>query len=259
MVQEYTSGDAGSVDLTRSIEFQGRYRPNEPRLSIVPALPPISKVIQFKLFTNDNGNTNVQNVLYFSYSGSLAATDLQTLCNNMVSAWVTNMLPKLVNTNHILGVTGNDLSSVTAPKSASTGVVSAGTVTPPAITSGAAFVIGHDTSRKYKGGHSRTYITGLPTSDLADGNTWSAAAQTAILTAWNAFITAFTQTLVPAAVGALTQVVAHRYGRTAGSPVLALGSKSPSVPLTTPFADPVTASIANPQVGSQRRRNQQVG
>lgn len=223
------------------------------------ALPPLPKVIQFKIFTNDHGNSNVQNVLYFSYTGSLAATDLQTLCNNLVAAWVANILPKLVNTNSILGVTGDDLSSDTAPKSASTSVVSAGTVTPPSITSGAAFVIGHDTSRKYKGGHSRSYITGLPTSDLADGNTWSAAAQTAILSAWNAFVTAFTQTLVPAAVGALTQVVAHRYGKTPGSPVLALGSGSKSVPLTTPFADPVTASVANPQVGSQRRRNQQAG
>lgn len=223
------------------------------------ALPPLPKVIQFKVFTNDNGNTNVQNILYFRYTGNVGSTDMQTLCNNLFTDWVTALFSHLVNTNHLLGVTGNDLSSVTAAKSASTAAVATATAVPPGVTSGAAFIIGHETSRKYKGGHSRTYLTGLPVSSLSDGNTWSAAAQTTILSAWNAFVTAFTSTLVPAAVGQLIQVVAHRYGASPTAPVLAGVSASKSVPLLTPFSDDVTASIANPQVGSQRRRNQQVG
>jgi len=127
------------------------------------------------------------------------------------------------------------------------------------MTNGAAVVISHETSRKYKGGHSRTYVAGMPRQSLSDGNTLSTLGATALLSAWNAFITAFITTAVPAAVGALQQVVAHRYGKTATAPVLSASTGVRSVPLTTPFTDPITASVINPQLGSQRRRNQQAG
>lgn len=217
------------------------------------------KCIQFKLFFNDHGNTNVQCMFYVRYTGTLASTDLQTLCNNLFSQWATHMGPQISQSCSLLGVTGNDLSSVTGAKSASTGVAQPGTNINGFNPNGAAFVIGHETARKYRGGHSRTYIPGTPNGSLSDGNTWSNAFQAATLTAWNAFVTAFIQTAVPAAVGALTQVVAHRYGASATAPVSGGVSALKSVPLANPFTDDVTASVANPQVGSQRRRNQQAG
>lgn len=225
----------------------------------MPPLPAVPKCIQFKLFFNDNGNSNVQMLLYFTYTGTLAQADLQALCNQLQTQWNTHMGPQICATCSLLGVTGNDLSSSLAPKSASTGAAQAGGLANPELSSGAAFVISHETARKYRGGHSRSYIPGQAQQHLADGNTWTAAVQSAMLTAWNAFVTSFITTAVPVAVGTLQQVVAHRYGRSATAPVLSAGTESPSVPLANPFTDPVTASIANPQVGSQRRRNQQAG
>lgn len=223
------------------------------------ALPPVPKTIQFKLFFNSHGNSNVQNILYFTYTGTLASTDLQTICNNLLSQWATHMSPQQCTTTSLLGVTGNDLSSVTAAKSASSGVPAAGGNVGAEVSNGAAFVIGHETNRKYKGGHSRSYVPGVAVSELSDGNTWSNTFQASMISAWNAFVTAFISTAVPAAVGTLAQVVAHRYGASPIAPVSGGVSVLKSVPLASPFTDPVTASVANPQVGSQRRRNQQAG
>jgi hypothetical protein len=234
-------------------------RLSETRPFIMAALPPVPKCIQFKLYFNDHGNSNVQNLLYFSYTGTLAATDLQTLCNNLMSQWATHMGVEQVNSCSLLGVTGNDLSSVTGAKAASTLGATTGTASPPGLSNGAACVISHESARKYKGGHSRTYVPGMQEASLSDGNTWLNTFQASILSAWNAFISAFIATAVPAAVGTLAQVVAHRYGASATAPVLSAASGRKSVPLATPFTDLVTGTTVNPQVGSQRRRNQQAG
>lgn len=225
----------------------------------MPALAPVPSTIQFKLFFNDHGNSNVQTLLYVSYSSTLAQSDLQTLCNTCFTQWATHMLPNQVPNLSLLGVTGNDLSAVTAPKAASTFPSQAGTNAGSPIPNAANFIISHETARKYRGGHSRSYIMGMPANQLADGNTWTSPWQTTMLTAWNAFLSGLLTTGVPVAVGTLQHVVAHRYGRTKDGTPGTPDSDLPSVPLDKPFTDPVTAEVANPQVGSQRRRNQQAG
>jgi len=223
----------------------------------MPALPPVPKTIQFTLFYNDNGNANVHNILYYTYSGTLALADLTTLCNNVMTAWGAQFAAQTMPSCSLVGVIGNDLSSNLAPKSASTSAAVPGTNAGQNLSNGATPVFSYLTSRKYRGGHSRTYTPGAVRNSLSDGNTWSGTARTAMQAAWVAFLNAIVTTAVPAAVGQLTHVVAHRYGKTATSPVSGTSSPTRSVPLTTPFTDPVTAVVLNPQIGSQRRRNQQ--
>lgn len=221
------------------------------------ALPPVPKCIQFQLLYTDGADTDIRNMLYFTYTQTLSSTDLQTLCNTMVTVWGSHMAGQTVQRCVLEGVIATDLSGPTSAEGSSSIASIPGTIVPATsqgLTSGAAFVMSNITALKYRGGHSRNYIPGLPQSGLLDANTWTVAFQTTIINAWAAFLQAFVSTAVPTAVGVLQQVVAHRFGKTAGAPVLS-GVKS--VPLSNPFTTAVTAHKTNPQVGSQRRRNQQ--
>jgi hypothetical protein len=198
-------------------------------------------------------------MLYFTYTQTMSATDLGTLTNNMKNDWVTHMAGQTTANISLLEVFANDLSSVTAPEAVDSLPSRPGTIVPatsPSLPYATCFVVGNETNRKYRGGHSRNYLPGMPQSGMVDGNTWSVAFQSAIITAWQAFLQEFVTTLVPTAVGVLTQTVAHRFGRPAGAPP---DSELPSVPLANPFTDTVVAYHSDPQVGSQRRRNHQGG
>lgn len=222
-------------------------------------LPPISKAIQFKLFYNDQGNANVINELWLTYSSTLAQSDLVILCNNIMTSWGAQFAAQVMPSCSLIGVTGNDMSSNIAPQAGSTHAAIPGSNAGQNIPNGSCGVISYETNLKYKGGHGRVYVPGLPRNALSDGNTWTATARAAIQAAWAAFITEITTVAVPAAVGALTHVIAHRYGKTAAAPVGVSVSSVKSVPLTSPFTTPVNSYFMNPQVASQRRRNQQSG
>lgn len=221
------------------------------------ALPPLPKTLQMQLIYAWGSNANIRNMLYFTYSGGVSAGDLLVLTRNMKTQWGLHMAPQTVSDCFLDTVFGNDLNSNLGAQAIDGNPAVVGTAAGTRTTAGAAFVIGNESALKYRGGHSRTYLPGMPEPNTSDSNSWSTVAQQAILTAWSAFITAFITTAVPAAVGTLQQVVAHRFGKTAGSPVSTADIDVPSVPLTSPFTQPITGYRTNPQVGSQRRRNQQ--
>jgi hypothetical protein len=201
----------------------------------------------------------MQNALWFTYTGTAAATDLNTLMGIVVSAWSANIAPHYSTNGHLVGVEITDLNSKTGAKVGET-VSVAGTQAGNELTSGVAAVVSGKESDRYRGGHRRVYLPSRNGNDLADANTWSVAFQTAISAAWQAFVNQIISA-APAALGALKDVIVHRFGATAGSPVLATSGKMrlKSVPLTTPITHPITSYVTNPQVASQRRRNQQTG
>jgi hypothetical protein len=221
------------------------------------ALPPIPNALQMQLIYSWGSNTDIRNILYFKYSGSISSGDLLTLVRSMKTSWTAHMAPQTVTDCFLTTVFGNDVASNLGAQAIDGNPAVAGTAAGTRTTAGAAFVIGNETALKYRGGHSRTYIPGMPESNTSDSNSWTTVAQQAMLTAWSAFIQAFITSAVPAAVGSLQQAVAHRFGKSATAPVLAADTDVPSVPLTSPFLQVITAYRTNPQVASQRRRNQQ--
>lgn len=224
------------------------------------ALPPVPDTIEVTLVGNDGGDGNIQNKYHFTYSGTADATSLNTLLGIVATSWSANLAPHLPSTYHLTSITINDLNSATGAKVGESLSI-AGTLTPgTALTSGAAAVLSLQTSLKYRGGHGRTYLGGMVKESTADANTWTTVFQAALQAALAAFINEIISA-APALLGALKHVIVHRFGKTAGSPVAQAGFKvtAKSVPLTTPFTMPVTGIVTNPQVASQRRRNQQRG
>lgn len=222
----------------------------------MPPLPDVPNVIQITLRYTDGGDSNMQNHWYMSYTGTVSETDAATFAATVNSQWLTHIAPEIGNWANLLSVTVNDLSSTLGAKVINeTG--GAGTASPPKLSSGVAAVISRIESDKYRGGHSRIYVPGIPEGNLATSNTWSTTFQSALSAAWLAFITALIQN-APSAFQTLKDAVVHRYGRTATAPVSgAIPYKTPSVPLTTPIVHPVTSYLVNPKCTSQRRRNLQ--
>lgn len=225
----------------------------------MPALPNVPLTIRVKLIGNDGGDNNIQNAWYFTYTGTASATDLNTLMGIVVSAWSANIATHTCSSYHLIGVEITDLNSKTGAKVFET-VSVAGTGSTPELSSGTAVVVRGAEGDRYRGGHRRVYLGGRSQPDLADPNTWTVAFQTAIASGVQAFVNQIISA-APAAMGALKDVVVHRFGPSANAPVSMEGYRITrlSVPLTTPITHPITGYSTNPQVASQRRRNQQVG
>jgi hypothetical protein len=224
----------------------------------VPAQALVPTTIAIKLTGSDGGGAQINNTYYFTYGTSAGSGDLTTLLGVVASSWSANISIHVPPTYHLLSIDINDLNSKTGAHVAET-VSIAGTASPGTeLSSGAAGLVSFKEGLKYRGGHSRTYIGGMTKENLADANTWSTAWQTILSTAVSTFISQLISA-APAAMGALKHVVVHRYGDTAGGPVLATSGQArmKSVPLTVPITMPVTGYVTNPQVASQRRRNQQ--
>jgi hypothetical protein len=221
----------------------------------MPPLPPVPNCFELKFITNDGGDADIQNRTFWSFNGTLSSTDLQTIVAAAFTQWGSHLASIYRIPVVLTEVSGNDLSSATGAQAFATGSTPGTNPGTGALTSGACFVLSFEGALKYRGGHSRIYLSGVPNNDLSDPNTWTTAYATNIVSGWTAFRNALIAA-IPSAVGVVAQVIAHRYGATAASPVEGGGgSRLRSVPLTHPFTEPVVAVRGNIAVGSQRRRN----
>lgn len=223
----------------------------------MPALPNVPQTIEVLLNGSDGGGAQFQNAWYFTYTGTADQTSLNTLMGVVTAAWSAQLAPQVANTYRLTGVTITDLNSKTGAKVAET-VSVAGTKNGTPLSSGAAMVVSGKESYRYRGGHRRVYLGGLLHEDLADANTLTTALTAALAAAVQAFVNEIISA-APALLGALKDVIVHRFGPSAGAPVKMDGYRVTrlSVPLATPITHPITSYVTNPQVGSQRRRNQQ--
>lgn len=223
----------------------------------MPPLPVVPRTIKYSLRYSDSGNTNVENVFYQTFTQPPGSSDATSLAATVTAQWLTHVSPLMGTWMTLISATVNDLSSTTGAVAVNvTG--GAGTAAAGAhLSSGAATVIQTKIARKYRGGHSRIYLPGAGQNDLQTTNTWTTSYITAVAAGWAAFVNGII-TNAPVALGAMQNVVAHRYGRCASPPCSpAPDEDAPSVPLASPYTDAISAWSVNPRVGSQRRRNQQ--
>lgn len=249
-----------SLDLLAGDKLSRRTSRLTKGCLVVPALPDVPDTIEVVLTGNDGGDNNITNKYYFTYTGTADATSLNTLLGIVASSWSANIAPMVHQQYHLTQIVINDLNSKTGAKVAET-VNIAGTRPGTGIqASGVAAVVSFKEPLKYRGGHGRTYLGGLLHEDAADANTWSTVFQAALQAAIEAFIAQIISA-APAALNALKHVIVHRFSKTGVPPVRMDGYKvtALSVPLNPPVTHAVTGYVCNPQVASQRRRNQQTG
>ncbi len=221
----------------------------------MPALPAVSKVVRLDFHQLDFNNANILTRMFIQYAGVLSQADAQTWVNTIQTKFVADMLPQLTNDLTLVNTVLTDLTSATAAQAISTtasGVGSGGSNSPPDIC----FIVKLKIARRYRGGHPRHYFAQPIFSNFSSVFQWTAAYQTAFITAYNSLVSDIL-TNVPAAAAPATEVnvsyfsgfhnVTFPSGRIRPVPTVRV----------TPLVDTVLSHSANPKPGSQRRRNLQ--
>lgn len=231
----------------------------------MPALPAISGLLKLILTYAAPGIASILNRLFFSGSGSSSQTALNTACNTIASAWATAVAGQTVPAVALIGVQLEDLSSATAP----TGIWVGSKPGTTAVAGGAfpqeAFIIKNGISDRYRGGHSRIYLPGIPQGNLSsnDATTWGGTPATSVTSSWSAFLGNILSALGTAGYTGMAAAVPHYYkggGRTWTHYGTAPHDwwKKTAIPATPPITvDTYSAIGYNDIVGTQRRRAHQ--
>lgn len=227
----------------------------------MPALPFASQTIKTILQYTLPGVAAALTRLFFTGTGSTTNAALNTWCGNVAASWNTNMAPLIAPGCVLVAVTAEDLTSATSPIGAWAGShpgTNAGTQFEPS----ASFVVKNLIANRYRGGHPRTYIPGVPTTNQnsAGANTWGSTNANTLLTAWLAFLSAVSGSSGPTGYTGLAQSVVPYYS---GSTAITSGTaphqrgktKATVLSSTTPIL--IASHTYNPTIGSQRRRNHQ--
>lgn len=224
----------------------------------MPARPSVPNVTQIVLTFDIGSDTDVINRFFQKYSGTAGSlTDTQTLAiaTGTGTAWAAHMA-SLINNNVTLKQIGvTDLSSDLGSEAIFLSSA-AGTDSGSQLSAGAAAVIKAKIDRRYRGGHPRTYIGGISNAHLTNPQQLDPTYLQNLVTAWTAFRVAVAA-LYPSGTLPVTDVNVSWYqGFT--NHTFPSGRVRP-IPnyRPTPVVDQIASFSANPNIGSQRRRNKQ--
>ena len=163
--------------------------------------------------------------------------ELSTLSSAVRAAWVTNVIPLQSANLTLTDVTVTDIGSDTGGESTATGTT-AGGVAGTSSPANVAVTWSWKISTRYRGGHPRTYIGGIPQSAISTANTMTSTTKTNHATA---------------AAAIRTAVNAQTAG---GNPVVfgVVHYRRGGVLLDIPIFSPITGVSVDDRFDSQRRR-----
>jgi hypothetical protein len=210
----------------------------------MPPLPPVPNVMKFTI----EGSTGLHpwtNVLHWTYTGGVP-TDANCIAFSGVlfAAWSTDFAALMLAGSTITKATCVDLTSALGSSGETLGTVD-GTRTGGTVPSSASVLIKKTISRRYRGGHPRTYIFAGADTDLDDSAHWAAGLTGAVFTAYTAVRTAMD--LVTEGSTSLGTEVIVSYVDTVTNPV-------PPHRRTVPLIFPVGTFSVEALVATQRRR-----
>lgn len=211
----------------------------------MPPRPPLDFAARLEFLytvTDESGGHQPANIMYVSYpDADPAASDLVTLAGQIRAAWGTHIMP-LVHADVSLTQTVLTRIDGTEVQGIDTTAVAGGNGTTSLMPPHVAACISWHINRAYRGGHPRTYLSGMTQGDLVGSG-------------WNLLTTSYAGTLATAAAAFVTAVNALTVG---GFPVfLGTVSYTAAKVLRDPpvFFDYVAAGTrVNTRLATQRRR-----
>jgi hypothetical protein len=204
----------------------------------VPALPFVPGVAKI-VVKHTLAGVNMYNVLHADGGAGTGwtSTELNSLAAAVRSAWVTNVIPLMGNAVSLQDVTCIDLASETGPSGVATGTTS-GTGGASICPANVAVCWSWAISRRYRGGHPRTYIGGIPQAQVSTANTMVTGYRTSHATAAAAIRTAVNAVTTSAGTAKLAAVHYYRAGSI----------------LPTPLVSQINGVSVDDRFDSQRRR-----
>ena len=203
----------------------------------MPPLPSAAGVAKI-IVKQTLGGVNVYNILHAREPGGLfwTSSQLSTLASAVRSAWVTNVIPLQGSKLTLTDVVCQDLGSNSGAEATTSGTnVGAQASTLP---SNVAVCWSWKISRRYRGGHPRTYIAAIPYAHETEPNSLTSTARTSHLAAAAAIRSAINAVTVNG--GTATMCAVHYYQNKAL--------------LGTPLISDITGVSVDDRLDSQRRR-----
>lgn len=149
----------------------------------MPALPSVSKVLDISYNFDYSEDPMAKCRQFFQYTGGPATSaDLATLASSIQSSYGTNLKSLAHQNVSLTSVTITDLSSPTAARGEWSGSI-VGTKTGHSLPASAATLQSLHISRRYRGGHPRTYWPFGESEDLTDDQKWQSSYVTGVTTA----------------------------------------------------------------------------
>lgn len=223
----------------------------------MPPLPPLPLTAKFTLFIQVAGGPLCNTSFYMKYTGALSQTDSGTLLNALSTSWLTHWAPLTTpqySLSFVRVIDMNSASGVVVQQAA----VHPGSAAGNAVTAGVALVLSAKIAFRYRGGHPRIYVPGMSESNLSDQNTWAPTFLATAAAAWTSLQSDLAGA-APVGVGSMSPIAWHTHSSNKADFPGGVPTTKPPWPIATPVPHPITSWATNPQVASQRRRNQQGG
>lgn len=219
-------------------------------MAVLPAVPQVARIQLHQTYGSDS---NVMNTFHAKFTGSPQEADLNAWAVAVKQSWVTHLSGMVMPSLILNGVVITDLSSSNGATGSDIENNAGGNVSSTGVPGNVAMVMRFQINRRYRGGHPRQYISGLPNADLEDEDHWSAAT----INNWDAGYTLFMAGVVNY-VGtnvAGTQIVNVSYvsGHTWAQDQHSNWHKIPTY-RASPQVDLVQGFVANGLIGTMRRR-----
>lgn len=200
----------------------------------MPALQPVPGVCRITVPMTITGQ-RVANIFHYKKNdestGPFSALDLEGTQSDFEDNWNTNIMPLLVTAAVMQPIIVQDLFSDTA-LSHEGGATHAGSVAQKPMPVNAAMCVSWHQAQRYRGGHARTYLCGLPEVNNLDGRHFSTDAVNAFVDKVGDFFTT--------GLTGLDLVLVRRISNT--------------LVLSPPTTSLITGLSINPRIDSQRRR-----
>lgn len=185
------------------------------------------------------------NIFYVIYAGTTPTdADLATAATSMRAAWLATLGASTCNTVTLSKTSIQDVSRNPGAYGENT-TTAAGTAGATGFPANVSVCVSKKVARRYRGGHPRLYLPGVPSTYSADGRSIVGGSLTALnanVAAWrtqiNAITTASTGALTLANVGYYYTPVPHQ----------------PPVLRPSPIVEAVVSCSVNSRLDSQRRR-----
>lgn len=205
----------------------------------MPALLPAPGAIEIQFSHTVQGRAWSSRLFYSDgHALEYSDADLAAIGVAADSSWATNVMPIMSEDCTYTGLVATDLFSDTAPRDEETGST-AGGVAHTALPINVCAVVKRVQARRYRGGKSHVYLSGISETDLSTDNTWISGFDVAASSAFNAH---------DAAIAALTSSHGSHY-----FPVV-VSRFSGKVERGAPVLFPIMGNATEMRVCTRRRR-----
>lgn len=221
----------------------------------MPPLPPVPQVVRVLMKSTYDEDIDVLNRFFVEYTGTApTAADLVTYATHVMGEWASEFKPLYGPNVSLVTCTVQDLTSETSA-SGEFSETETGTRTGGTLPAGTAALAKFLIARRYRGGKPRVYLPFFTVTDLDNAQTWLSTSTDSLLTALEAFVAGGLLTTVSGTVFATHVNVSYFKGFTnftePSGRVRAIPTLRP-----VPLVDAVAGYAINPNVASQRRRNE---